>query len=470
MNLKITSLKIHNLGLIEDTNVTLDKPLLIFYGDIMQGKTTILNGVRWCFGGSFPDDIIRHGEKEAFVELGFDGGCIRREWYVAKDKSTKARDVVFVRDGKPQKNPASEIKKFLNPFLLDQDHFRGMNEPDRKRYLVELFAVDTKKEDVELFNNEREASTLRATIKGYGAIDLKPVEPVDATALRAERQKIVGDHALKVSGWQAELKAVEDKHQEEVQAVTTKNLAIGHDNFEHDKAAATVASNGKRIEELQAELNKLKDVVAIGQQWLTNHPKHELLPPPPAPDTAELRKAIMTTPDTTELDAKISDAAANQVRHENYLAAKKRADQKEKDETDLAALEKRGREIKAEKVKKLAAVSKSSGVAGLEFDESGDFTYEGTSAGMLSTSQVMKLSEALSAKYPSGFGLSLLDRGESLGKSIFSLIERAQAEDKTILATVVGESLAKSPPEVGVFIVEKGNVKAQVKTEEPKLL
>jgi hypothetical protein len=78
---------------------------------------------------------------------------------------------------------------------------------------------------------------------------------------------------------------------------------------------------------------------------------------------------------------------------------------------------------------------------------------------MLSTSQIMRLSELLSGRYPDGFNLSLLDRGESMGKSIFALIERATAEEKTILATVVGEKPAKTPDGVGVFVVEGGQVK-----------
>lgn len=77
---------------------------------------------------------------------------------------------------------------------------------------------------------------------------------------------------------------------------------------------------------------------------------------------------------------------------------------------------------------------------------------------MLSTSQLMRLSSILSGHYPDGFGLDLIDRGESLGKSIFSFIERAKAEEKTILATVVGEKPAAIPEHVGVFVVEQGKL------------
>ena len=77
---------------------------------------------------------------------------------------------------------------------------------------------------------------------------------------------------------------------------------------------------------------------------------------------------------------------------------------------------------------------------------------------MLSTSQIMRLSSLLSAKYPPGFGVDLIDRAESLGRSVFEFVERAKAENKTILAAVVGERPAEAPAEVGVYIVEKGKV------------
>jgi hypothetical protein len=80
---------------------------------------------------------------------------------------------------------------------------------------------------------------------------------------------------------------------------------------------------------------------------------------------------------------------------------------------------------------------------------------------MISDSQLMKLSQALSSLYPEGFGLSLLDRGESLGKSIFTFVERAQKEERTILATIVGDKPAKVPEHIGVFVVEDGKVKQE---------
>src|SRR5436190_8485798 len=129
--MELTKLKIKNVGMIADSTIELNKPLILFYGEVRQGKSTILNAVRWLFGGSFPQDIIRHGENEAEVELQFKGGCITRSWYRSKDKTTKARELVFVREGRPVRKPTTELAKFLNPFLLDEDFLRNKSEPER---------------------------------------------------------------------------------------------------------------------------------------------------------------------------------------------------------------------------------------------------------------------------------------------------------------------------------------------------
>ena len=88
--MKVTKLTVTNIGIIADAVVEINKPEIVFYGDIKQGKSTLLNAVRWVCGGTFPADIIRHGQPEAAVQLEgveTDGKpwVIRREWYTAKD-------------------------------------------------------------------------------------------------------------------------------------------------------------------------------------------------------------------------------------------------------------------------------------------------------------------------------------------------------------------------------------------------
>lgn len=430
--MKITSLKVKNIGPVADATIEVNKPLLIFYGEIRQGKTTLLNAVRWVCGGAFPSDIIKHGEKEASIELGFDGGCITRSWYRTKSaegkpSEVKARSVQFVRAGKPVDSPVAELKRLLNPFLLDQDFLRNKTETERKQYFVETFAVDTSALDTEAFNVSKAASDLRAKLSGYGEIDLTPVEEFDARPLRETLAKTRSDH------------------QAQVNDLNRQNDAIREHNRLWQQKTDQIKARDEEITRLRAALNKAEEELEQLHSWREKNPEKKLLVLPNAPDTSEL-------------ESKLQNAAAQNVKAEQYKKNLERDRQRQADETQLKSLEERGRQIKREKIAALSKVGETCGVPGLTFDEDGTFCFEGTQAGMLSTSQIMRLSSALSALYPEGLGIELLDRGESLGRSIFDYVKHAEAKKVSVLATVVGQRPSEVPENVGVFVVRDGVV------------
>lgn len=418
--MNVSKLTIKNIGAIADMALDLNKPLLIFYGEIMQGKSTILNAVRWVCGGKFPSDIIRHGEKEASIMLEFDGGMIARSWYVNAKNETVDRPVTFVRDGKPVPAPIAEIKRMLNPFMLDQDHLVKMGELDRKRFFTELFAVDTADLDKQIWNKSNEASSLRSKISGYGVIDATPVLKVDAASLEEQLKAQRKSNNELISKWGADDRAVLEHNSTVQRGVETK------------------ASLEQQIKELQEKLDATN-------KWLAKNP-------------AKIRPQQPALVDPEPIETKLREAGAQNVRHENYLAALERSKQKQADEQKLLALEADQRKLKEEKIARLKNLNDSCKVKGLKFTDDGSFIYQDTQAGMLSTSQLMTLSSELSALYPEGLGVELLDRGESLGKSIFGFVDRAQREKITILATVVGEKPASVPENIGVFVVAGGKI------------
>lgn len=426
--MKPTKLVIKNIGKIANEVIDINKPLILFYGEIKQGKTTILNSVRWVCGGEFPDDIIRHGQDNAEIELHFDGGMISRSFYKAKDGSTKARPVTFIRNGKPVQSPVSEIKRLLNPFLLDQDFLRNKTELERKQYFVELFQVDTSVLDNELTISQKDAQSLRVKIASYGTIDLTEIKPVDVASI------------------QAELKKVQDAHKESCQAVETSNKTAVERNGLVSRGEQAKTSLQLEISELEKSLNEKKAKLTATVKWLSENPRL-------------LESKTPDWPDVSALEKQIQEAGATNVRAEQYQSNLKRAELKKADDSQLLKMEQRQREIKAEKQAKLKSIGDTCGINGLGFDEAGNFIYDGTTAGMISDSQIMRLSSELSALYPDGFGLDLIDRAESLGKSIFEFVERAKSENKTIMATIVGERPAKTPPEIGVFVVDNGTIK-----------
>jgi len=461
--MKAVRLTINNVGIIGNMVIELNKPLILFFGDLRQGKTTILNAFKWCLGGSFPADIIRHGEKEASVVFEFmeesGPGSISRSWYINKEGATTPRAVSFIRSGKPVSRPDGEIKKFLNPYLLDNDFLKNMTELERKQYFVKLFGVDTSDIDKEIGTAAESAKTLRIEIKAYGEIDTTPVEPIDVSGLKADRQKMIDSYNSAVKEHKATAEGIEEKYRKECDEIAAGNREVAKHNDTRKRGAEQIADLDASIKDLEFRLNAAKESRKKISDWLEVNPGQAEKPMPPRPDLP----VAPTAPDTSALDAQISEAAAVAVRVEQYQKNLKRAGEKANKEKILSALEEKQRDLKKKKIARLAEAGEKSGIADLTFNEDGSFSYKGTSHGMLSTSQLMDLSQELSALYPAGFGLDLIDRAESLGfgmnRNVMEFVEKAKRENKTILAAIVGEKPAQAPPEVGVFVIEKGEAK-----------
>jgi DNA repair exonuclease SbcCD ATPase subunit len=460
--MKANKLTIENIGMIEKEVIPINNSLIIFYGEIRQGKTTILNAVRWVLGGGFPEDIIRHGQQSASIQLEAvqDGKpvVIRREWYIGKDGTVKAREIQYTISGQVQQKPVQKLQAFLNPFMLDQNHFANMNELARSRYLVDLFGVDTSEEDSAIAEAAREAQELRAKIKGYGEIDLTQVPETDTESLKKQLADRRAKHAESVNVARQELAALQKDYNANVAVIDKQAEAVRTHNAKVARLNAENREEQSEIDELQARIARLNQSIEVRSTWLIDNPA-QTEPARPAPlETSAIDARINAIADTADLETAINAATANEVRREQYVKNVARAEARDADNKKVLDLDRKKDRLRDAKIAKLKSVNETCGVPGLEFNECGSFTFEGSTPGMISTSQSMRLSEYLSALYPEGFSLSLIDRGESLGKSVFDLVDRAKKDDKTILVTVVGEKPAVTPVDVGVFVVENGKL------------
>ena len=73
---------------------------------------------------------------------------------------------------------------------------------------------------------------------------------------------------------------------------------------------------------------------------------------------------------------------------------------KASDQDDLTDKDTEIRDLRKDRAALLSSINDKCDIIGLKFDDNGDFEYEGTTAGMLSTSQLMRLSSELSKLYP----------------------------------------------------------------------
>jgi hypothetical protein len=455
---------IENIGCIELIEYDLKKSLLVFYGEVKQGKTTAtLTAFNLIRGGAFPPDILRHGTKSGQVRLDIEGGSItRRFWVDPKDGVTKAELTLLMNnDPVHVPRPVEYLRKiFGNPFNENPELFRTWGPTDRQKFFVESLGIDTGELDAEKKDINDQNRMLQAKIEGYGDIDGTTVYPIDTVPIRSEIALRKKQHAMKVEGWQLELDGLRLEWQSgkrnELQKAKN-SLAISENDL--SAQAATIVRLERELSKARANQDVITTEVATAKDKVKAL-ESEVASLPDLTKQADALKAKIATPcDTSDLDAKLSEAAAQDVRVATYQANLAKIEQRVHDNELLGLNKERLKEIKLLKAAKLAQIAEDSGIKGLSFDEDGNFLYEGATAGLISTSQCQRLTLELASLFPEAAKIELLDRAESLGVDIFKIIEGAKERKSTILCTVVGDKPAEIPEEVGVWVVENGKLK-----------
>ena len=85
----ITTLHIKNIGIIEDLSIDFQQGLNVLTGETGAGKTLIIDSLQMVSGGRFSKDMIRKGEKYAFVEL-----CL----YVPENENSVEGNIIVSRE------------------------------------------------------------------------------------------------------------------------------------------------------------------------------------------------------------------------------------------------------------------------------------------------------------------------------------------------------------------------------------
>jgi len=432
--MKLLKIEIKGIAKHADTTIVIDKPLTIIFGDVEQGKTTVLNVVRWGLGCIVPDKVVKEGCTEGDIFLTFDNATSHRSFYVNKEGSEVARPLEYIEGGRKINEPIKYLKTKINPFLLDNEYFMKMTATEQMRFFVALFGIDTSAENKTLTTYEELNKSLRSEIKGIGEIIPVVVAKPDLDALKAEKEVV--DKANR------ETKEKFEKDQREVAERT--QIRMGASSTVEDYKAKTVRLEAE-ITAIRAQIAEIELEMHNKKQFLLAYPELPAVEPPVYAPTAEI-------------DEKISNAKVDELKYnkwkEDVLRLKAKTD-KEQELKDGEALVK---ETRAAKIAKLESFSDKTGIEELKFVEGG-YTYQGTAFDMLSTSARMDLSDKLSALFPSDFDIDLIDRAESLGrKNLINLGEIAAKGKRTIIATVVSDELSIDDANIGVFKVEDGNV------------
>jgi len=414
--MQVSKLIIKNFRLITDAEIELDKPLIVLYGDVLQGKTSFLDAVKLLFKKGAYKDLIQHGKTRAMIKIEFEGGWVKREWYIDKYEQTASKGIEAFNH--MQKLNQAQAATLFNPFQADAKFFYNSKPPERTAYLVQLLGIDVEHLNFEINQTKEAASELRQELKHkYGEIDLTFIAEPQIAQLREQKNK--ADIANKA------LLEQYDKHKQEAKDYNTKVST--------------------RDENRQKALDKIKEV----NLWLKDNPELKEKHLPKEPEYKPVN----------HLQEQIELGIAEEVKHKQYLANLEL--NKEKEKTQKALTENDGHvfDLRAQRKGLLAEKVILSGVNGLSFDEDGNFDFEDTHPDNMSTSQWMRLNGALASLYPDTLNLELVDCGESLGSGLFDLSVKATKEGKVIMTTVVGENPKEFPEGVEAYTVKKGELK-----------
>jgi hypothetical protein len=321
--------------------------------------------------------------------------------------------------------------------------------------------VDTGEIDAEAKDLKEQNKDLELKVAQFGEIDLTPVVAPDPIGLRKQLTERKQAHSKQVAAWNAELAGL----REQWEGGNRKLLREAQNNQRdllkrHTDAGQDVVRLKEELRLAELEVSNLGAALENSATEIADLTAEVAALPDLKPQADALKAKIEAPLDTSDLDAKLETAAADAVHYQRFLDNQAKAQQRESFNSLVECNKERLKELGQLKAAKLAQIAEASGIPSLSFDEDGNFIFEGTTAGMLSTSQLIRLSQTLSTLYPPGVDLSLIDRAESLGQDVLLLVEEAKRTNRTYLATIVGQKPAAVPADVGVFVVKDGQVQS----------
>ena len=192
--LRIVKLSGENFKRLNAVELSPEDGLTVIGGENMQGKSSVLDLVKWLLGGKkqLPADPVRHGADMASGTL--DLGDI----IISRSVTTDGKERVSIKskDGKAFARPESMLQALVSPLSFDALEFERDTQLGRLESLRMLLGLDfaehdrdrTAKFDTRTDVN-REAKRLKGELQDAPYYDGAPEQEVSATTILAELEK-----------------------------------------------------------------------------------------------------------------------------------------------------------------------------------------------------------------------------------------------------------------------------------------
>lgn len=341
--MKIISLKAENFKNLTAVELRLDGKGVIITGPNGAGKSNVLDAVITAFGGkkTAPQKPIKDGEEKAVIVLETEDIIIKRR-YTEKGEYlevTNKEDAVF-------KSPQSLLDKLVGSISFDPLAFARMEAKEQRKALLDLIQLDLAEFDEKYETLKQERSVVLSSIKEL-KVDFDRMEYVEG----------LPDKELNLSDLTEKLKkahAVNAKHDELKAECEALGSSIAHDSDRIDDANAEL----KRLQDMVAcQVQKIKDMEAVKEK----HSK-EL-----SAASESLKKSSRVDTDTIEAEISHLEQKNRQIRNNaEYKAIEAKIDVKSKESSDYLQ---KMKQVESDKAKALSESPMP--VKGLSVDENG---------------------------------------------------------------------------------------------------
>ena len=283
----ITTLHIKNIGIIEDLSIDFQQGLNVLTGETGAGKTLIIDSLQMVSGGRFSKEMIRKGEKHAFVELCLyepeNESAIEGNIIVSREIYANGRNMCKING---RMVTVTELKSFMKQFieihgqndnqdLLDSrlhlnylDGFIGDKIVDKKLEYKILYQkyCEVKKELESNFGDEKERQRkldlLQYQLKEIEEAKLKAGEDEELE----EKRKIIVNSEKIVGNLQEADQLISENGIDSISMAIRSLEKIEMIDNKYEKVASNLKSIYYELQELSRDVNEYKNDVYFDEE------------------------------------------------------------------------------------------------------------------------------------------------------------------------------------------------------------
>jgi hypothetical protein len=408
---RIIRLEIDNVKRLKAVRVTPEGALVVVAGKNDQGKSSVLDAIRFALGGptAMKDtpEVVRRGEIAAKVVAEFDDLIVTRTVLDGKQAV-----VVESKDGARYKSPQLMLDSLVGSLSFDPLAFSRRKPAEQRQLLLELAGLDF------------------TTLDGRRQRVYE-----DRTVLGRERDRIKG----KLDSYPMDVRNVEPSEERSVSEVVAELEAARNANMRRSEVQLIMSQRRAEIEDIDRRIMALREQRATKlAEGNAAYEELQTLPEKPI-DLAPLMAAVEQIEERNAQSRLIREY--HDVGREFQQAV-----------TNVDAATKIIAEIDAEKERMVREAALP--VQGLGVDDDG-VTFDGIPLSQASESQRLKTSVAIQMALNPSIRVMLIDNGNALDADNLALLQQmAEEHDYQIWMTWVGDS------ERAQVIIEDGEARS----------